>query len=278
MSIPFIQLNDGHQIPVIGFGTSGVKGNSGALAVSEAIKNGYRFIDTAYNYENEGTVGHAIKQSGVPRNELFIQSKLPGRYHGYEDALDAIQESLYRADLEYFDLYIIHWPNPKEDKYVEAWRALIDAQKNGWIKSIGVSNFTSGHIDRLIDETGVTPVLNQIELHPKFNQKDMREYNASKDIVTMAWSPLGRLRYLKDDKTINELARKYQVNIGQLVLRWQVQHGNAAIPLSFNGARQRGNIDIFNFEISDEDMKKIDDLTVSDGRIDNQDPLEHEEF
>lgn len=278
MSIPFVQLNDGHQIPVIGFGTSGIKGNTGALTISEAIKNGYRFIDTAYNYENEGTIGHGVRTGGVPRNELFIQSKLPGRYHSYEDALDAIQESLYRTGLEYFDLYIIHWPNPKEGKYVDAWKALIQAQKNGWVKSIGVSNFMPEHIDKLIEETGVTPVLNQIELHPKFNQQEMREYNASKDIVTMAWSPLGRLRYLKDEKVINDLADKYEVNIGQLILRWHVQHGNVAIPLSSNGQRQRGNIDIFNFEISDEDMKEIDSLSVSDGRIDNQDPLEHEEF
>jgi diketogulonate reductase-like aldo/keto reductase len=278
MSIPFVQLNDGHQIPVIGFGTSGIKGNTGVLTISEAIKNGYRFIDTAYNYENEGTIGHGVRAGGVPRNELFIQSKLPGRYHGYEDALDAIQESLYRTGLEYFDLYIIHWPNPKEGKYVDAWKALIQAQKNGWVKSIGVSNFMPEHIDKLIEETGVTPVLNQIELHPKFNQQEMREYNASKDIVTMAWSPLGRLRYLKDEKVINDLADKYEVNIGQLILRWHVQHGNVAIPLSSNGQRQRGNIDIFDFEISDEDMKEIDSLSVSDGRIDNQDPLEHEEF
>ncbi|MFD2830277.1 aldo/keto reductase [Corticicoccus populi] len=278
MALPYVELNDGNELPVIGFGTVSLKGNSGALKISEAVRNGYRFIDTAYNYENEGTVGRAIKQSGLKRSEFFVQSKLPGRYHGYEDAMEAIQESLYRADLEYFDLYIIHWPNPKEDQYVEAWRALIDAQKNGWIKSIGVSNFMPEHIDRLISETGVKPVLNQIELHPKFNQREMRKYHDENNIVTMAWSPLGRLRYLKDSKVIDELAEKYSVNIGQLVLRWHYQHGVVTIPRSSNGSRQRGNLDIFNFEISGDDMKKIDAETVEDGRIDDQDPREYQEF
>lgn len=278
MALPYVELNDGYELPVIGFGTVSLKGNKGALQISEAIRNGYRFIDTAYNYENEGTVGRAIKQSGLNRSAFFVQSKLPGRYHGYSDALEAIQESLYRADLDYFDLYIIHWPNPKEGKFVEAWRALIDAQKNGWVKSIGVSNFMPEHIDQLVEETGVKPALNQIELHPNFNQKELRQYHSENDIVTMAWSPLGRLRYLADDTVINELADKYDVNIGQLVLRWHYQHGVVTIPRSSNGKRQRGNLNIFDFEISDTDMKKIDDKTREDGRIDDQDPREYQEF
>ena len=171
-SIPEIRLNDGLTLPVIGFGTAAVIGNEGANAVDQAIHAGYRLIDTAYNYENEGTVGEAVRRSSVPRQELRITSKLPGRYHEYEKAVPAIQESLYRAGLDYYDLYLIHWPNPKQGHYVEAWQALIEAKKWGLVRSIGVCNFLPEHLEHLEKETGVKPSINQIELHPYFNQEE----------------------------------------------------------------------------------------------------------
>ena len=169
-SIPEITLNDGTTLPVIGLGTYGLNGNDGANAITNAIDIGYRLIDTAYNYENEGTVGEAVRRSSVPREELRITSKLPGRYQTSDKAMPTIQESLYRANLDYYDLYLIHWPNPIQDHYVEAWQALIDAKQRGLIRSIGVCNFLPEHIERLEKETGVKPSINQIELHPYFNQ------------------------------------------------------------------------------------------------------------
>ncbi|WP_020007040.1 aldo/keto reductase [Salinicoccus albus] len=278
MNIPEFELNDGTSLPAIGFGTVQLKGYSGALTIAEAIRNGYRFIDTAYNYENEGAVGKAIELSGLRRNELYIESKLPGRYHSYDDAMTALQESLLRANLEYFDLYIIHWPNPNEGKYIEAWRALIEAQKLGLVKTIGVSNFLPQHIDHLVAKTGVRPAVNQIEMHPRFNQAVQREYHDKEGILTTAWSPLGRARYLAEFDEMQDMAKKYDVNIGQLILRWHYQHGVVTIPRSSNAARQSGNLNIFDFEITREDMEAVDGLSVPGGRIDGLDPAVYEEF
>lgn len=188
MTIPEVTLNDGIRIPMIGLGTAKVKGSDGVRAITSALDGGYRLIDTAYNYENEGTVGAAIRRSSVKREDLRISSKLPGRYHSYQEAVTAIQESLYRANLDYYDLYLIHWPNPKQDQYVEAWQALIDAKKWGLIHSIGVSNFLPEHLKRLEEETGVLPSINQIELHPFFNQEEQRKWHEQHGIVTESWS------------------------------------------------------------------------------------------
>ncbi|WP_202585873.1 aldo/keto reductase, partial [Vagococcus lutrae] len=168
-------------------------------------------------------VGRAIKNSSVARDQLTVASKLPGRYHSYKDALTTIEESVSRLNLDYIDLYLIHWPNPKEDKYVEAWQALIDAQKTGLVRSIGVINFLPEHINRLEKETGVLPVINQVELHPEFNQQAQREFDASKGIVTQAWSPLGRASKILQNETIQKIADKYDKSIAQIILRWEVQ-------------------------------------------------------
>ncbi|KRK78520.1 aldo/keto reductase [Companilactobacillus nodensis] len=272
------KLNDGQIIPEIGFGTYKLNGNKGAQSIVSAINNGYRMLDTAYNYENEGAVGRAIASAPVQRTELTVTSKLPGRYYHYDDAIERIQESLYRAHLDYFDLYLLHWPNPKRDMYVEAWNALIDAQKFGLVKSIGVCNFLPEHLDRLEKETGVIPAVNQIELHPYFNQKDMRKYDSEHGIVTMDWSPLGRASSVLKDPTLVELAKKYDKSVGQLILRWEHQLDTLPIPKSAHPSRQLDNIDIFDFKISDEDMQRINGLTKIDGRTKNQDPAEYEEF
>ncbi|WP_225422980.1 aldo/keto reductase [Companilactobacillus jidongensis] len=272
------KLNDGQIIPEVGFGTYKLNGSKGAQSIVSAVNNGYRMLDTAYNYENEGAVGHAIANVSIPRTELTVTSKLPGRYYHYDDAIERIQESLYRAHLDYFDLYLLHWPNPKRDMYVEAWNALIDAQKFGLVKSIGVCNFLPEHLDRLEKETGVVPVVNQIELHPYFNQKDMRKYDSEHNIVTMDWSPLGRASAVLKDPTLVELAKKYNKSVGQLILRWEHQLDTLPIPKSTHSSRQLDNIDIFDFKISDEDMQRINGLTKVDGRVKNQDPAEYEEF
>ena len=173
-------LNDGRTIPAIGFGTYPLSGEEGTTAVVTAIEAGYRLIDTAVNYGNEREVGEAIRRSGVPREELFVTSKLPGRHHGYDDAIRSTHESLERLGLDHLDLHLIHWPNPSVGKYAEAWRALVDLREQGLVRSIGVSNFTEAHLDRIIDETGVTPAVNQLELHPGFPQQETRAVNEAR--------------------------------------------------------------------------------------------------
>ncbi|WP_019155390.1 aldo/keto reductase [Robertmurraya massiliosenegalensis] len=277
-SIPEITLNDGLKVPVIGLGTYKLKGNNGATSIQHAIDLGYRLLDSAYNYENEGTVGEAVRRSSVPRSELRITSKLPGRYHEYDQAITAIQESLFRAQLDYYDLYLIHWPNPSKDLYVEAWQALIDAKKWGLIRSIGVCNFLPEHLARLEKETGVKPSMNQIELHPFFNQEEQRKYHEEKNIATQSWSPFTRgLKHINID-TIRKIADRHKKTIPQVVLRWHYQLGAISIPKSASPQRQFENITIFDFELAQEEMTAISQLSQPDGRIANQDPAVYEEF
>ncbi|MCM3240369.1 aldo/keto reductase [Heyndrickxia oleronia] len=277
-SIPEITLNDGLVLPTIGFGTYKLNGNEGANAIKSAIDVGYRLIDSAYNYENEGTVGEAVRRSSVPRQELIITSKLPGRYHTYDKAVTTIQESLYRANLDYYDLYLIHWPNPKQDHYVEAWQALIDAKKWGFIRSIGVCNFLPEHIERLEKETGVLPSINQIELHPFFNQESQRTFHQEKNIITESWSPIARANLLLENETIKQIAKQHNKTVSQVILRWHVQLGAIPIPKSASPIRQLENISIFDFSLDDAEMKRINELTQPDGRMKNQDPATYEEF
>lgn len=277
-SIPEYELHNGYKIPAIGFGTVYMNGRKGASDISDAIKNGYRLIDTAIRYDNEGAVGEGIRQSGVDREELFVTSKLRGGLYDYDKALASIEESLYRTGLDYIDLFLLHWPNPKQDKYVEAWKALIQAQKDGLVRSIGVSNFEPEHINRLIDETGVKPVVNQIEMHPYFNQAKVRAFNEDNNIITEAWSPLSRARTVIHDETLKNMSEKKNKDIAQIILRWHYQHGVVPIPKASSSEHQLANINIFDFELTDEEMENIDALTKEEGRIDNQNPNEYEEF
>jgi len=265
-------------IPVIGLGTYALKGNEGVNSIKNAINHGYRLLDSAYNYENEGTVGEAVRRSTVPREELIITSKLPGRYHTYNKAVETIQESLYRANLDYYDLYLIHWPNPKQEQYVEAWQALIDAKKWGLIRSIGVCNFLPEHIERLENETGVKPSVNQIELHPFFNQEEQRKWHEQNEIVTESWSPLFRGGELFKNNTIQQIANRHQKTVSQVILRWHYQLGAVSIPKSASHVRQLENISIFDFHLDDAEMSSISKLTRPDGRMKNQDPAVYEEF
>ena len=271
-------LADGFKIPKIGFGTVGLKGNDGMRRIEMALNAGYRLLDSAFNYENEGTVGHAIKNSSVARDQITLTSKLPGRHHEYNQAMKTIEESVLRTGLEYIDLYLIHWPNPIEDKYLEAWQALIDAQKAGLIRSIGVSNFLPEHIERLEKETGVLPVINQIELHPYFNQLEQRKFDTAKDIITQAWSPLGRSNTALDEQTITEIARNHKKTNAQIILRWEVQSKILPIPKSTHAVRQKENLEIFDFELTTEEMNAINQLSRTDGRNKDQDPAVYQEF
>lgn len=271
-------LSDGYKVPKVGFGTDKMKGADGIRRMEMALNNGYRLLDTAFNYENEGTVGRAIRNSSVPRDQITIASKLPGRHHAYQAALDTIEESVLRTGLDYIDLYLIHWPNPKQEKYLEAWQALIDAQKTGLVRSIGVSNFLPEHIERLEKETGVLPVINQIELHPYFNQAEQRAYNASKGIVTQAWSPLGRDNASTKEDIILEIANKYGKSPAQIVLRWDIEQNVLPIPKSTHVGRQAENLAVFDFSLTTEEIEKINSISRSDGRNKGQNPAEYEEF
>ncbi|PPA69332.1 aldo/keto reductase [Jeotgalibacillus proteolyticus] len=277
-SIPAWKMHDGYSIPSVGFGTHSLKGERGVKAISSAIENGFRLLDTAIRYDNEGTVGEAVRRSGVPREELFLTSKLRAQYYQFDEALEMIEESLLRAGLEYWDLFLLHWPNPKQDQYVEAWKALIQAQKNGWVRSIGVCNFMPEHLDRLVEETGVKPVINQIELHPYFSQEEQRAYDSSHDILTQAWSPLGRAGDVLQDEVLRKIAEEKDKSVGQIILRWIYQLDTVSIPRSSNPERQKQNLSIFDFELNAEEMEKINGLTKVNGRMNDQDPREYEEF
>ncbi|OOC59321.1 aldo/keto reductase [Paenibacillus ihbetae] len=277
-NVPELTLNDGLKVPAIGLGTYSLKGEEGVKAMAAAMDAGYRLIDTAFNYENEGAVGKAIKRSSVAREELLICSKLPGRRHAYKEALVTIEESLYRADLDYYDLYLIHWPNPKQDVYVEAWQAMIEAKKRGYIRSIGVSNFLPEHIDRLIKETGAAPSLNQVELHPFFDQAYQRKKDAEHGIVTESWSPLGRGNDIVQDEQIVRIAEAHGKTGAQVILRWHTQLGAIPIPKSGSLQHQKENLDIFDFELTAEEMDVISSFSREDGRLWGQDPSTYEEF
>ncbi|MBS1049975.1 aldo/keto reductase [Gluconobacter japonicus] len=278
MTIPTLTLNDGTTFPAITFGTYKLNGAAGVEAMKSALSVGYDALDSAFNYENEGAVGRAARNSGRDRKDLRIASKLPGRHHAYDETLATIEESLYRAQLDYYDLYYIHWPNPKQGKYVEAWKALIEARKRGQIRSIAVCNFLPEHLERLEAETGVLPSINQIELHPYFPQDEMRRWNQDHGILTQAWSPLGRASDLLTNPLLEKIAKRVGKGVGQVILRWHHQLGSVPIPKSATPERQIENMSIFDFTLTDEDMATIATLARPDGRLKNQDPAVYEEF
>jgi 2,5-diketo-D-gluconate reductase A len=271
-------MNDGRHIPAIGFGTYPMREEECVAAVAGAIEVGYRLIDTAVNYENESEVGEGLRRSGVPREELFVTSKIPGRHHGYDDAVASTKESLQRLGLDYLDLHLIHWPNPSVDKYTEAWRALVDLQREGLVRSVGVSNFTEEHLRRIIGETGVTPAVNQIEMHPYFPQAQMRGVHEELGIRTESWSPLGKRQAPFSEPPVATAAETHGVSPAQVILRWQHQLGSVPIPKSSSRDRQTTNLDIFGFELSADEVQAITALGRPDGRLFGGDPDHHEEM
>ena len=278
MSVPTVEGRSGLSLPAIGLGTYSLDGNDGADSVTDAIDSGYRLLDSAVNYENEGAVGAAVRRSHVPRHELIVTSKLPGRHHHFDQALTTIEESVMRMGLNAIDLYLIHWPNPLEDHYVEAWSALIEARNRGLVHYIGVSNFLPEHLERLRNETGEVPAVNQIELHPYFPQSEALSYHRANGIITESWSPLGRGSDLLTNPLIAGIATEHGASPAQTILAWHVHLGAVPIPKSTSIDRQRENLDIFEIALTTHDIELIGTLARSDGRLADQDPSAYQEF
>ncbi len=263
---PSITLNDGHSIPQVGLGVWRTPQDVADTAVHAALVGGYRHIDTAAIYENEEGVGKGIRSSGVARSEIYVTTKLWNAAQGFDSTLEAFDQSLARLGLDYVDLYLIHWPAPRKDRYVDTWRALIRLKEEGRARSIGVSNFAADHLERIVDETGVVPVLNQIELHPRFQQRALREANAKYGIVTESWSPLGQGALLTDP-TIAAIAEKHGRTPAQIVIRWHIENELVVIPKSVTPSRIVENFDVFGFRLDAADLAAIAGLDSPDGRI-----------
>lgn len=261
-SDPIITLNDGNVMPQLGLGVwKAEDGDEVEKAVKTAIEAGYRLIDTAAVYQNEAGVGNAIKSSGVPREELFITTKLWNADQGAKKVRPALEASLEKLQLEYVDLYLIHWPVPAKDLYVETWQELEKLKAEGLVRSIGVSNFHVEHLERLKEESLTMPAVNQIELHPHFPQKELREYAKANDIRIESWSPIGGSQgSLLDEPVLAEIGNKHGKSPAQVVIRWHLQHDLIVIPKSTNENRIRENFDVFDFELDDGDMLSIDSL------------------
>jgi len=263
---PRLKLNNGKTIPQLGFGVWQVPPEVTRSVVEEAIKTGYISIDTAEGYQNERGVGEAIKAGGVPRDQLFITSKLRNGGHAYDDALRSFDRTMQELQIEVLDLFLIHWPVPRQDKYVEAWKALVKLQQDGRVRSIGTSNFNIDHLERIIGETGVKPVLNQIELHPSFQQRDKRAFHTEHDIKIESWSPLGQGTELKNP-VIAEIANKHGKTPAQTIIRWHLDEGQIVIPKSVTPSRIHENFGVFDFTLDAEDMRKIAGLDNPRGRM-----------
>jgi diketogulonate reductase-like aldo/keto reductase len=279
-TIPTVTLNDGTAFPELGLGTYELRGDDGTNAIVAAVASGYRLLDSAVNYENEPEVGAAVRRAsaelGVARDELIVTTKIPGRDHGYDATMASAEASLAALGLERIDLYLIHWPNPSVGKYLETWQAMIALREGGLVGSIGVSNFTEAMLTRLIDATGVTPAVNQVELHPYFAQDALRGFHRDHGIRTESWSPLARRTELLEEQVVIDTARAHGVSPTQAVLRWHVQLGSTPIPKSADPARQVENADVFGFTLTDAEVQAISGLER--GRLWDAHPDTHEEM
>ena len=266
-----ITFNDGRSIPQVGLGVWQTPNDVAVDAVRTALAAGYRHIDTAAGYQNEEGVGKGLKASGLAREEVFITTKVRNEDQGHDTALAAVANSLKLLDTDYLDLCLIHWPSPWRGKYVETWQALVDLKSQGKIRSIGVSNFEAEHLDAIIAATGETPVLNQIELHPQFQQSKMRAVNAERGIATESWSPLGQGKLLEDE-AIAAIAEKHGRKPAQMIIRWHIENGLIVIPKSVTASRIIDNFDVFDFSLDADDMAKIAALDNENGRM-GPDPM-----
>ena len=266
-NVPTITLNDGHEIPQLGFGSYKVDNDTAEEVVGLALQAGYRHIDTAGFYGNEEGVGRAIAASGIPREEIFVTTKLWNDRHGDPDA--ALAESLEKLGLDYVDLYLIHWPCPAQDLYLKVWDRFIAARETGLVRSIGVSNFLPEHLDNLLRHSPVPPVVDQLELHPAYQRRDDVAFCRDHEIAVEAWGPLGQGKYpLLEDPTVTRVAEAHGVGAGQAVIRGHLQHGRVLFPKSSNPERIRANIDVFGFELTDEEMAAVDALDRGlEGRV-----------
>jgi 2,5-diketo-D-gluconate reductase A len=263
---PRIPFSDGRSIPQLGLGVWRTPDDVAVTAVAAALQAGYRHVDTAAVYENERGVGEGLRRAGVPREEVFVTTKLWNEDQGYDATLKAFDASLDRLGLTHVDLYLIHWPSPRRGLFVDTWRAFVRLREEGRATSIGVSNFEAEHLDRLIEETGVVPVINQIELHPGFQQRAMREANAARGIVTQSWSPLGQGRLL-DNPVVARIARKHGRTPAQVIIRWHVDQGLVVIPKSVTPSRIAENAAVFDFQLDADDLSAIAGLDSPEGRI-----------
>jgi 2,5-diketo-D-gluconate reductase A len=256
-AVPTITLANGVGMPALGLGTSPMGDEETEATVTGALRTGYRLVDTAENYGNERGVGRGIRASGVDRDEVFVTTKFNERWHGFEEAQQAFANSAERLGLDRIDLLLIHWPVPRKDRYVDAWRGLVKLLEDGKVRAVGVSNFKPAHIDRLLDETGVAPHVNQIQLDPRIGRADQRSYHAAHGIVTESWSPIGQGGGLLADPTIAGVARRRSKTPAQVVLRWHVQLGLIPIPKTSRPHRLAENIDVFDFELGSDEMNDI---------------------
>ncbi|WP_460802248.1 aldo/keto reductase [Microbacterium sp. GXF6406] len=276
-ALPTPTAHNGFELPAIGLGTYRLNGDAGATAIAAAIDSGYRLIDSAFNYENEGAVGRAVADASTDRRSVIVTTKLPGRHHSGEKARWSIEESRARLGLDATDLHLIHWPNPIQDEYVQAWAALIAARERGVVRQIGVSNFLPEHIERLERETGVRPVVNQIELHPYFPQSEQLAYHREKGIITEAWSPIGRARNVLQEPVLVEIADAHRISPAQAVLAWHVARESVAIPKASSLEHQEANLAAASITLSDDEVDAITALGRPDGRLFDGDPRVHEE-
>lgn len=272
--IPLLSGPDGARIPAIGLGTYDLRGADGVTQTATAIAAGYRLLDTAFNYDNEGAVGRAIAEAAVPRESLIYSTKLPGRYHRHDLARWAIEESLFRSGLDRLDLVLIHWPNPRIGLYAEAWRAMVEAREAGLVSMIGVSNFLPEHLDRIIGDTGVTPVLNQILVNPYVPHDEWRAADAERGILTEGYSPLGNGTDLVQNASVARIAAAHEVSPARLLLAWAVTIGVIPLPKSATASRQAENLDVFDIELTGDELEELASLARPGGA----DPLTHEEL
>jgi 2,5-diketo-D-gluconate reductase A len=261
--VPSIQLIDGRSMPQLGFGVFQIPPEETAAAAAHALRVGYRSVDTAAAYRNERGVAEAVRDSDLEREDVFVTTKLWNSSHGREAALEAFEKSLGRLGFDYVDLYLIHWPVPTQDLYVETWELLTELQEQGRTRSIGVSNFQIEHLERIIDATGAVPAVNQVELHPRFQQSELRRFHSEHGIATEAWSPLAQGAVLGDEAVV-ELASAHGKTPAQVVLRWHVQIGNVVIPKSVTPERIEENFDVFDFALEDDAMRRIEALDAGE--------------
>jgi 2,5-diketo-D-gluconate reductase A len=268
---PHITFHDGNSIPQVGLGVWQTPNNEASTAVKAALDAGYRHVDTAAIYENEEGVGKGLHASGVEREDIFLTTKLWNSEQGYDTTLKAFDASLKRLGTDYVDLYLIHWPAPKKGLFVETWKAFIQLKKEGRARSIGVSNFYPEHIEKIVGETGVTPVINQIELHPDFQQKTARAFHETHKIITQSWSPLGQGKLL-DHAVIGKIAAKHGRTAAQVIIRWHIDSGLVVIPKSVTPSRIEENFKVFDFALDQDDMSEIAKLDSAGARI-GPDPM-----
>lgn len=270
MTVPLLRLNSGYTMPQIGLGTASFDDGQIAPLIVTAIEAGYRHIDTAYRYGNQRGVGKGLRNSGIPRDQVFVTTKLDGEFQGDDKAITGLDECLRQLDMEYVDLLLIHWPLPQRGEYISTWKTFEKLVGSGKVRSLGVSNFKPAHLDQLLAEANIRPVANQIQLNPRINRADQVDYNRAHDIVTVAWSPLGPRTGLLDEPLLVSLGEKYGKSPAQIVIRWAIDRGIATIPRSSNPGRLTQNLDVFDITLTVAEVRAISALdTGAEKRVDS---------